>query len=44
MDLAASLDLGAVVGACATTVYGDTEGLPTWEELQQIRAGHDVYR
>jgi 2-dehydro-3-deoxygluconokinase len=33
-DLAESLRLGNLLGALATTTLGDSEGLPTWTEVQ----------
>jgi 2-dehydro-3-deoxygluconokinase len=33
-DVAESLELGNVAGGLATTVAGDSEGNPTWEEAQ----------
>lgn len=32
--LGRSLRLGNVAGGLATTVYGDSEGIPTWEDVQ----------
>lgn len=43
-NLAESMRLGAVVGACAMSVSGDVEGLPTWEEVQALNSGRDVAR
>ncbi len=43
-NIAESLRLGNVVGACAMTVSGDVEGLPTWEEVQALDSGRDVAR
>ncbi len=39
LDLCESVELANAVGAFATTVRGDVEGLPTWDELQQF-LGH----
>lgn len=39
-----SLRLGNTVGACAMTVSGDVEGLPTWEEVQEFDSTRDVAR
>jgi 2-dehydro-3-deoxygluconokinase len=44
LGLAESLRLGNTVGAFATTVVGDWEGLPTWRELQELRLDLDVAR
>lgn len=33
-DVGASLELGNVAGGLATTVEGDSEGIPTWAEVQ----------
>ena len=41
---AESLRLGNVVGACAMSVSGDVEGLPTWEEVLSLDTGRDVAR
>ncbi|MEM8483982.1 MAG: sugar kinase [Bacteroidota bacterium] len=38
-DLAASLKLGTILGALATTVPGDVDGLPDWEEIQPYLGG-----
>ncbi len=38
-DLAASLKLGTILGALATTVEGDVDGLPDWEEIQPYLGG-----
>jgi len=35
-DLRRSLRLGNLVGACATGVYGDFEGYPSWAEAEAI--------
>ncbi|HVC33216.1 MAG TPA: sugar kinase [Chloroflexota bacterium] len=42
--LAESMRLGAVVGACAMSVSGDVEGLPTWDEVQALESSRDVAR
>ena len=39
-----SLRIGNVVGAFATTVVGDVEGLPSWREVQEMRLDLDVAR
>ena len=39
-----SLKIGNTVGAFATTVVGDIEGLPTWREVQEIRLDQDLVR
>lgn len=39
-----SLKIGNTVGAFATTVVGDIEGLPTWREVQEIRLEQDLAR
>ena len=39
-----SLKIGNTVGAFATTVVGDIEGLPTWREVQEIRLDQDLAR
>jgi 2-dehydro-3-deoxygluconokinase len=44
MSLEESLRIGNVVGAFATTVVGDVEGLPTWREVQELRLDLDVAR
>jgi 2-dehydro-3-deoxygluconokinase len=44
LGLAESLRLGNTVGAFATTVVGDVEGLPTWREVQELRLDLDVAR
>lgn len=44
MSLAESARLGNVVGAFATTVVGDVEGLPTWREVEELRLDLDVAR
>lgn len=44
LSLAESLGIGNVVGAFATTVVGDVEGLPTWREVQGMRLDLDVAR
>jgi 2-dehydro-3-deoxygluconokinase len=36
--------LGNIVGAYATTVTGDVEGLPTWQEVEEILGGKEVVR
>lgn len=38
-DMAASLQLGNIMGALATTAPGDIEGLPDWEEVQSYLGG-----
>ena len=38
-DLEASLKLGTILGALATTVPGDVDGLPDWEEIQPYLGG-----
>lgn len=43
-DLTACLRLGNVVGAHAMSVSGDVEGLPTWEEVQDVETSRDVAR
>jgi 2-dehydro-3-deoxygluconokinase len=43
-NLADSLRLGNVVGAAAMSVSGDVEGLPTWEEAQELESTRDVAR
>jgi len=44
LSLAESLRIGNVVGAFATTVVGDVEGLPSWREVQEMRLDLDVAR
>ncbi|HEY3078976.1 MAG TPA: sugar kinase [Chloroflexota bacterium] len=44
LGLLESLRLGNTVGAFATTVVGDWEGLPTWREVQELRLDLDVAR
>jgi 2-dehydro-3-deoxygluconokinase len=44
LDLAHSLAIANSVGAFATTVVGDVEGLPTWREVQDLRLDLDVAR
>jgi 2-dehydro-3-deoxygluconokinase len=44
LPLVDSLKLGNTVGAFATTVVGDWEGLPTWREVQELRLDLDVAR
>jgi 2-dehydro-3-deoxygluconokinase len=44
LDLAQSLKIANTVGAFATTVVGDVEGLPTWREVQELRLDLDVAR
>jgi 2-dehydro-3-deoxygluconokinase len=44
LSLTDSLKLGNTVGAFATTVVGDWEGLPTWREVQELRLDLDVAR
>lgn len=44
LNLAGSLDIANTVGAFATTVVGDVEGLPTWREAQELRLDLDVAR
>jgi 2-dehydro-3-deoxygluconokinase len=44
LDLLESLKIGNTVGAFATTVVGDVEGLPTWREVQELRLDLDVAR
>ncbi|HEV8633782.1 MAG TPA: sugar kinase [Chloroflexota bacterium] len=44
LGLGESLRLGNTVGAFATTVVGDWEGLPTWREVQELRLDLDVAR
>jgi 2-dehydro-3-deoxygluconokinase len=44
LSLAESLKVGNTVGAFATTVIGDWEGLPTWREVQELRLDLDVAR
>ena len=44
LSLADSLKIGNTVGAFATTVVGDWEGLPTWREVQELRLDLDVAR
>lgn len=41
-DLTASLRLGNVMGAWATTVPGDVEGLPTWDEIELFLEGDEL--
>lgn len=43
-DIAQSLRLGNVLGGLATTVHGDVEGLPTWEEVQPYLNGNHTSR
>ena len=43
-SLAESLRLGNIVGAAAMSVSGDVEGLPTWEEAQELESTRDVAR
>ena len=44
LSLAESLKVGNTVGAFATTVIGDWEGLPSWREVQELRLDLDVAR
>jgi 2-dehydro-3-deoxygluconokinase len=44
LPLVESLRIGNVVGAFATTVVGDVEGLPSWREVQELRLDLDVAR
>jgi 2-dehydro-3-deoxygluconokinase len=44
LDLLESLKIANTVGAFATTVVGDVEGLPTWREVQELRLDLDVAR
>jgi len=44
LDLVESLKIANTVGAFATTVVGDVEGLPTWREVQELRLDLDVAR
>lgn len=44
LDLAESLAIANTVGAFATTVVGDVEGLPSWREIQELRLDRDVTR
>jgi 2-dehydro-3-deoxygluconokinase len=44
LDLAESLKIANTVGAFATTVVGDVEGLPTWREVEELRLDLDVAR
>jgi 2-dehydro-3-deoxygluconokinase len=44
LDLLESLKIANTVGAFATTVVGDVEGLPTWREVQELRLDLDVTR
>lgn len=44
LDLVESARLGNTVGAFATTVVGDVEGLPTWREIEDLRLDLDVAR
>jgi 2-dehydro-3-deoxygluconokinase len=44
LSLVESLRIGNVVGAFATTVVGDVEGLPSWREVQELRLDLDVAR
>ena len=41
-DLGKCLELGNILGALATTVPGDVEGLPTWSEVQAFWKGGDI--
>ena len=41
-DLSGSLRLGNILGALATTVPGDVEGLPDWDEVQSYLGEKDV--
>lgn len=44
-DLPASLKLGTILGALATTVSGDVDGLPDWEEIQPyLGSGRTIER
>ncbi len=40
-DVGASLELGNVAGGLATTVQGDSEGNPTWDEAQPYLDGDE---
>lgn len=44
LSIEESLRIANVVGAFATTVVGDVEGLPTWREVQELRLDADVAR
>ena len=44
LSLEESLRIGNTVGAFATTVVGDVEGLPTWREVREIRLDQDLAR
>ena len=44
LPLAECLKVGNTVGAFATTVVGDWEGLPTWREVGELRLALDVAR
>lgn len=41
-DVAASLQLGNIMGALTTTVPGDVEGLPTWSEILPYLGGESA--
>ena len=43
-SIAESMRLGNLVGACAMSVSGDVEGLPTWDEVQALQSSRDVAR